>query len=328
MIPKKTVWGVTDGSQGMVSQVTGLARSMASLMDLNYEIKTVNIRFPWHILPTGCFPCPTFAIKNQIAFNPPPDYLITCGKRSVYLSLSLKTRLKDKIFTIHIQNPKTNLERFDLVIAPCHDHLSGNNVIHSTLAINHINDDLIAQEALQFEHDFGTVNKPICTVLIGGKSRNYRFETPQVDALIKKLTTLMARHDFYFVILFSRRTPLFIKEKLQLAFANEITVWTDETRNPYLALLGFSSFIICTSDSVSMISEAIYSKKPTYIFRLPSLKKNNRMEKFISNLLLNNLTKILYDRLEKFDANFISNETDIIANKILEHSHVSLSRNR
>ena len=50
----------------------------------------------------------------------------------------------------------------------------------------------------------------------------------------------------------------------ELEFGDSHISW-NEVNNPYIALLGLSKFIICTSDSVSMISEAIYSRKSVFI---------------------------------------------------------------
>ena len=79
----------------------------------------------------------------------------------------------------------------------------------------------------------------------------------------------------------------------------------------------FSKYLICTADSVSIISESISSTKPVYIFRLPSLKKNNRIEKFITMLLQKNYARLLGEKLEDF-ANSYQNETFQVARMIEE----------
>ena len=135
----KIAWCVTDGVIGNISQVKGLANAMK----LNYQLKTVELRFPWKYLPPGYLLNIDSAIKNIDDFKDDikPDYIITCGRKSVYLSLLFKSKLKNKVKTIHIQDPKINPKLFDHVIAPEHDSISGKNVIKSELAINHINDE-------------------------------------------------------------------------------------------------------------------------------------------------------------------------------------------
>ena len=49
---KLKIWAVTDGSQGMISQVKGLAQEFGNEI---IRIKTV-LRFPWSFLQPGILP--------------------------------------------------------------------------------------------------------------------------------------------------------------------------------------------------------------------------------------------------------------------------------
>ena len=71
-----------------------------------------------------------------------PDLIISCGRKSVIPSILLKKKNK-KIFTIHIQDPKVNLKNFDIIIAPEHDNLIGDNVFNSKGAIHYITESEI-----------------------------------------------------------------------------------------------------------------------------------------------------------------------------------------
>jgi mitochondrial fission protein ELM1 len=64
-----------------------------------------------------------------------------------------------------------------------------------------------------------------------------------------------------------------------------------------------------------MISEAISSMKPVYIFRLRSSKSKNRIENFNDNIILEGLARKLDYKLEEFKHDY-ANETAIIAEKI------------
>ena len=268
----KISWCVTDGAAGNISQVKGLADAMK----LNYQLKVVELRSPWKYLPPGYLPAIDSSIKNLIDFreNISPDYLITAGRKSVYLSLYLKNKLKNNITTIHIQDPKINSQFFDYVVAPEHDSIQGPNVIKSVLAINHINEKLLLLESDKFKEKISTLDKPIVTLIIGGKSNNYIFDNVALVNLSKMIDNIVNINSISLIILFSRRTDFFIKEYLINRYSEIHTVWTDESNNPYLTLLSQSSCLICTSDSVSMISEAVCSKKPVFIFRLKSKKKS------------------------------------------------------
>ncbi len=310
---ENSAWCITDGSAGMISQVKGLSQAM----NLEFTLKEVKVNFPWNILPVGIIPImkSTFTNFSEFSENIPPKFIISCGRKSVYLSLFLKRKFKEKVVTIHIQNPKSKHDEFDLIISPKHDNLKLANTFATSLAINHISESLIREEMDKFSHLINKDDTPICTILIGGKSNNYIFDNNEVDQLIKKIKKIKENQEIKFFFLFSRRTERNTINRINSAFTENEIIWSDKKVNPYIALLGFSKYIICTSDSVSMISEAISAMKPVYIFRLQSSKSNNRIENFNDYVILEGLARKLDDKLEEFKHDY-TNETDIIAEKI------------
>ena len=64
-----------------------------------------------------------------------------------------------------------------------------------------------------------------------------------------------------------------------------------------------------------MVSEAIVSMKPVYVFRLRSIKSKNRIEDFNDFIILEGLARKLEYNLDEFKHDYI-NETVIIADKI------------
>ena len=311
----KLAWCLTDGSAGMISQVRGLAEAL----NVNYELKVVKLNFPWNKLPVNLLPTSNMMFKNLSDFNldsKVPDILISCGKRSIYASLFIKKKSIKRVFSIHIQNPRVNTNNFDIVVAPSHDNVVGHNVITTDLAINHITPKLLDKHAGKMKESFGSIQKPICTVFIGGKSRNYKFDQSNVIELAKTLDKVMNNNNVQMFIVFSRRTDEFIKDYLKKKFSKQNIVWEGK-ENPYLALMHYSKYLICTSDSVSIISESVSTKKPVFIYKLPSSKRYNRIESFLSTLVKKNYVKILTDKLEDY-SNSYTNETMEVARTINE----------
>ena len=128
----KIIWTITDGSQGMISQVTGIAQQLSKKI---IEIKT-DLIFPWSKLQPGFMPIYKWIFKNKFKFDLLPNIIISCGRKSVYTSLYLKKIYGKKIINIHIQNPKVNFDNFDYVIIPNHDNCSGTNVLNTSGAIH------------------------------------------------------------------------------------------------------------------------------------------------------------------------------------------------
>ena len=311
---ENSAWCITDGSAGMISQVKGLALAM----NLGFTFKEVKVNFPWSILPVGTAPIieGTFSNLSEFMATKPPKFIISCGRKSVYLSLFLKRKYKDKIVTIHIQNPKSKFEEFDVIISPKHDNLNFSNSYSTNLAINHISEPLIKEDMKKFSSLISDQDSPICTILIGGKSNNYIFDNIELDRLMDKLKRIKENQEIKFFFLFSRRTDQNIINKINREFNASDIVWSDENNNPYLALLGFSKYLICTSDSVSMISEAISSMTPVYIFRLRSSKSKNRIEDFNDFVISKGFARELDWKLDEFKHDY-TNETVIIAEKII-----------
>ena len=50
----------------------------------------------------------------------------------------MKNTANKKVFNIHIQDPKVNLNHFDFIIAPEHDALKGQNIISTKGAIHYL----------------------------------------------------------------------------------------------------------------------------------------------------------------------------------------------
>ena len=74
-----------------------------------------------------------------------------------------------------------------------------------------------------------------------------------------------------------------------------------------------------------MVSEAICAKKSVYLYSLPSLKVNNRIEKFNETIISEKLARKLDLKLELHENSYV-NETEQVASLIYERynkEHVS-----
>ena len=299
---KLKIWSVTDGSQGMISQVNGLSRHISSNI---IEIKT-DVIFPWSKLQPGLLPTYNWIFKNNIS-NKQPDILISCGRKSVYFSLYCKKKFKNLI-NIHIQNPKISSGSFNYVISPNHDNFYGNNVINTVGALH------------QFEKSNITRKPNLLTCIVGGNNQHYNFSSNEAEKLCKKLIEIKKFNtDIELNVITSRRTSDLLKKNLIKNLSNIAKIWNGVGENPYKQAIQESSFFIVTSDSTSMISEAAISGKPVYIYHLPFKRKSRRIINFqneFSNLgISRNINNI--QKLEKWTYKPL-NESERIARIIKE----------
>ncbi len=248
-IKNPIIWTLTDGSDGMISQVNGLANEFGKNIT---EIKT-NLIFPWKKLPPGIIPTFSWIFKNKIPTNIIPNIVISCGRKSVFLSMHLKKNFPD-IINIHIQNPKISTKYFSFVVVPSHDNLEGKNVISSVGAIHHLkNNDM----------KFDIKESNLISCIIGGENNHYYFKEEQTYEICKKIRNIKIYNpSFEILIVTSRRTDIKTKSILKKQLSSISKLWLGSGDNPYLFAIQNSKFFIITSDSTSMISEASISGKP------------------------------------------------------------------
>lgn len=256
----------------MVSQAVGLAEAVG----IPFIQKTVDLRVPWRWLPGHW--CPrTFNIltRDSDPLAPPwPDLLIACGRRSVAASLAIRRHSGRRTFTVYIQDPKIPPAHFDLVVAPQHDGVSGENVVSTRGALHRVTADRLAEHAARFSTVLNDLPRPLVAVLLGGSSHGCRLTPAYCAEIGRQLQALTRTFGAGLVITPSRRTSadciLAMREALQ---TSPHYLWDGSGDNPYFGILGMADYIIVTSDSVSMVSEACATGKPVYVIDLPTSSK-------------------------------------------------------
>ena len=291
------IWTLTDGSQGMISQTKGLAFEFS---DNIIEIKTV-VMFPWSNIQPGFLPIYGWIFRNKLP-NSVPDIVISCGRKSVYLSMYLKKKFP-KIINIHIQNPKISSKNFSFVVAPNHDCLKGKNVINSIGAIHSFKKEKNLKE--------NNNSRNLVSCIIGGENNHYLFGENEANNICDKIIKLKSNNNskLEFLIITSRRTSSKIKNLVKNKLNLIAKLWLGEGKNPYEFALNNSKYFIITSDSTSMISEASVSGMPIYVYQLPFKRKSIRFERFHNEFKklnitrdfqsTNNLENWTYDKLDE-----------------------------
>ena len=281
---------LTQGMHGMISQVEGLAKAL----NLNYKHQEIKLKKFWNFIPPFLTPTSMSVLENQFIFD--SKVVISCGRKSVIPSLALKKKYKEKIFTIHIQDPKVSLDKFDLIICPEHDNITGNNVINTTGAIHYLSEKEISKENNYLKID--KENKKIIAFIIGGPNKYYTFSEKEIDFLFNKIKSIFTRDKYKLVVIPSYRTPSDIIKKAFNSFGHDHKVIIDVDKKAYLSALSISDYIVITCDSTSMISEAAITGKPIYVAQMNSSKNNLRFQKFFSQFKQLNIIKDLTDKID------------------------------
>ena len=298
---------LTEGMHGMISQVEGLAKGL----DLDFIHEKIELNNFWSLIPPQLTPIKSFVFKKKIDLN--FNIIISCGRKSVIPSIYLKRKFKDKIMNIHIQDPKVALKNFDLIVAPEHDGLVGENVITSKGAIHYLRNSELNESADYLKQ---RVNKDkIVTLIIGGPNKYYDYNESVLEQIFIKVKNVFINNGFQLIFIPSMRTPKNIIEKAKNFFDENQIIIVDIDKKAYLSSLKLANQIVVTCDSTSMISEAAITGKPIYVAQMPNIKKNNRFQKFFKLFKDLNIIKNLGDSLDEWTYEKL-NETDRISGYI------------
>jgi mitochondrial fission protein ELM1 len=300
---------LTQGMHGMISQVEGLSRAL----NLNFKHHTVKLKPFWNFIPPKFTPISENLIKERFICD--SKVIISCGRKSVVHSIALKKRLKDKIFNIHIQDPKVSLKHFDLIICPEHDNLNGSNVIKTKGAIHYLTEKEIKKNLkyLKIEKE----NKKIISVIIGGPNKYYDYSERQINLIFNKIKTIFTPDKYKLIIIPSYRTPEKIINKIFNTFSHNHLVVKKIDKNAYLAAIGLADLIVVTCDSTSMISESAVTGKPIYVAQMKPIKNNYKFERFFDQFKKLGIIRDLEENVDLWTYNQLD-EVNRIAPLIIE----------
>ncbi|HEV7157624.1 MAG TPA: mitochondrial fission ELM1 family protein [Caulobacteraceae bacterium] len=241
-----TAWAVTTGETGMRTQARGLAQAIA---DTVVE-KTVGMD----------------------AFAPPwPDIVVSCGRRAAGRALAVRRASQGQSLAVHVQDPRLRAATFDLVIAMAHDAIpAGGKVIKVATALHDVTPRRLADAGDAWRGRLAGLGRPLAGVIVGGDLRGRAFTLADARRLINALERMRSGSDAALAIVPSRRTPQPVLAALVEAFGGDhrALVWDRTGENPYLGVLALADRLIVTSDSVSMISEALATPHPVEVLDL------------------------------------------------------------
>jgi len=247
-----TAWAVTTGEMGMRTQARGLAEAVAEEVT---EV-TVERAWPW---------------RRERPSPPWPDVMVSCGRRSARWALAAHKQSDGAMLAVHVQDPRRDADAFDLIVAMEHDDIpAGGNVIKVATALHDLTPAKLAAAADAWAGRLAPLGGPLTGVAIGGDLRGRAFSPADGARLISGLKRVKDGTGGALAITPSRRTPVEMIAQLKETFAGDprVFLWDLAGDNPYRAILASSDRLVVTSDSVSMVSEALATPHPVEVLDL------------------------------------------------------------
>jgi len=300
---------LTEGMHGMISQVEGLAKAL----EIDFTHHKVETNLFWKLIPPNLSPVSQSIFKkiNHDDF----DVIISCGRKSVIPSIHLKKTANKKVFNIHIQDPKVNLNHFDFIVAPEHDEIQGQNVISTKGAIHYLTESEINENKDYLQSFIKKDERKVWSLILGGPTKYYDYSKKNMKHIFTMLDELLKKHNFQLVVIPSMRTPISTIDYVREFFGENHTIIQDVDKKAYLSALAIAKNIIITCDSSSMISEAALTGKPIYIANISPKKNDKRFQRFRNLFRELNITRNLGEEIKNWNYQKLD-ETNRVANII------------
>jgi len=257
---------LTDGAAGNRRQALALAEALTpSIREI-----VVGLRAPWSWFAPRTIPGARLALgKDEENLLPPwPKLAIGCGRQAAWATRQIRRWSAGACLTVQILDPRIDPSHWDLVVAPKHDGLHGDNVLNPLGSLNPIDDAWLADGRDAFA-PFAALPAPRLGVLLGGARRGTPFDAKASEAFLDAVRRRQAKDGGSVLVAASRRTPAAILPRIREAFAGlPGVVWTGSTDgpNPYPGILGWADRLVVTPDSVNMLSEACATGRPVHTF--------------------------------------------------------------
>lgn len=279
---------ISDARAGNMRQADALARAL----DPTARTTLLTPRAPWRWLAPRQLPFAGAAYGPDFdaLLRAPPRLAIGCGRQA-----ALATRLLGAhgARTVQILDPRLAPRHWDLVVVPEHDALRGENVVAMRGSLHPV-DDVWLEAARAAHPGFTRLPGPRTGVLLGGDSRHGRFDVDAFTALADRLDALFAADGGSLMLVGSRRTPPPVREALRARYGGQAAlVWADERDgpNPYPGVLAWADRLVCSADSVNMLSEACATRVPVAVFE-PG-RVGGRPRRFVDGLLAGGRVHVL-----------------------------------
>ena len=292
------------------------------IQELKFRSDLARFIFSWLVIFSGkyqcqgCLRCLRHVLTQEswqglMSFK--PDIIISAGS-SISAVNYLLARENQAKSVVLMRPANLSLKKFDLVIIPEHDRPGGRgllsskqshrpggrgllsskkNVVVTAGALNLIDADYLKEKSVGLKHAGllkGDLLPLSIGVLIGGNSKKFSIGREAIRELCGQIKKIAQELNADILFSTSRRTPLevvgAIKNELNNYPRCKLLVIANEKNHPDAVggILGLSSIIISSPESISMISEAVCAEKYVVVFKASGLSKKH--QRFLNNYQL------------------------------------------
>src|SRR4051794_35963872 len=261
-------WILQSGKIGHEVNCLGVAHELG----LDPEMRPVQPRpmfaffAPWGPID----PVESVRIPGSPLSGPAPDIVFASGRTTVPYLRAIKRAHPRTTFTVFLQDPRSGAKSADLIWAPEHDRLRGENVLVTLTSPHHMRPAVLAKARANPDPRIAHLPRNRIGMVLGGDSGSHRFEANDFYRLAEIAREIL-QSGRGLMVTPSRRTPPDLMKAIaaaaQISGAPEHAfLWDGTGDNPYPQILANSSALVVTGDSVNMVGEAASTGAPVHVY--------------------------------------------------------------
>lgn len=314
-----SIWVVSDGRTGIENQSLGLAEAIARLTPAVISRHHVRWKPAFDRLPSNLKQV-WMLDQGRALLNGPdfPDIWIATGRASLPLSVRIKAASKGRTLVVQTQDPRWKYSAYDMIIAPAHDGVRGDNVFEIIGSPHRITPQGLSQAAPAFAARIEPLPHPRLAIMIGGRSSAFDLTADHAASLADQIRHLIMTTGGSLLMTFSRRTP----DDARAIMTDRLSdlpgwIWDNQGDNPLFGFLHYGDHILVTEDSANMVTEAASTGKPVHILPMVPLKPQAKFRHLRDSLISRGSARLFEGRLDTWSYSPLA-ETERAAHAILQ----------
>jgi uncharacterized protein len=208
------------------------------------------------------------------ALAPPwPDLVLVAEGALGNVALEIRRKSGGRTKVVCLGRPRGRMSEFDLIITtPQYRVPAAANVRELKLPLHRLDRRQMKLAAAALAPELSPLPRPWIVLLVGGTSTPDVLDTAAAQNLARQALAYAKESGGSLLVVTSPRTGREAEMALAAALNGKVrcSFWSQKgVKNPYFGYLALADRFIVTSDSVSMLTEAILTKKPVAVYRLP-----------------------------------------------------------
>ena len=288
------VWVLSDGQPGHYNLSRGVVAALKRIRPVEEHWLPVRLRFGLmrnllryllngvSVLPASGWLRLFYAMPDLPAQG--CDLIVSAGGKTSFANAWLgKVQGAPNLFAGSLRRLSPELFTLILTLEPIDPATAANLVLD--LPPSTIDAALIRQQGVQLRHDMQLHDQRLYTLLIGGDGAGYHYTARDWQQLGRLLNVLGERYQVRWLILGSRRTGAQAQRIIESTTDRGLiahSAWYEAGKPAEIgACLGAAEQVFVTEDSMTMMTEAIYSQRPVISLKPALVSSTQRYEAMV-----------------------------------------------